>query len=784
MVHTTEQKLKSQSLKDAGISLYLWENPDRQLAKDQILAQRPSYRRLGKWVMAQAQSRLSRPGDTLIQDYQFRNMSASLLEAFRDQTWQAVIVVQSSSAHWHQFLPPTPVRALMMHDVRALLFERKARTADGWGEAFKAWVESIRYQGYERRNIASYDLVIAVSPDDAKFIEEHYSPRRILTLPIPVDSAYFAADGTVQEHPRRIVFPGMMNYPPNADAACYFAEQVFPQIRREMPEAEFWIVGRDPTEKVQALRSIDGVHVTGFVPDIREYIAQAAVIAVPLRYGSGMRQKILEAWAMEKCVVSTSIGAEGLEFEVGNDLIVADGTQALTESCLRALDDPGLRDRVRSAGRHIIRQRHDPSLLGRRYFQTIKRIIDEKRVCDPPMDVYIDLRWMYPGRAGGIETLARSFLSELSLLDRHNHYLVDLPTEVFDDIHLAPDGHIRLRTPDDLVSKSRRFMNRTKRSVRRRLSMDVWLTPSVEMLRWAHDTQAEIALSIPGYLSQDVQLLSNVLVVPDIQHEYFPEFFSPEHLEERKRIYTASINKADRLCAISEFTRQTLIERLGVPPNKVITTYLAAQPRFAPGDPTPILDHYGLQSQDYIFFPGHTWPHKNHVVAIESLELLRGESSLDPLLVLTGSPRQAQAELLNAIRDLGLQDRVRFLGYCPEDHMPGLYQGAAALLFPSLFEGFGMPVLEAMSCGCPVVCSNTTSLPEVAGGAALLVDPTSKEDIATALSRALTDQELRKRMIADGLAQAAKFTWKRFTLQIVQALHQVRQSRTETDGQP
>jgi glycosyltransferase involved in cell wall biosynthesis len=144
------------------------------------------------------------------------------------------------------------------------------------------------------------------------------------------------------------------------------------------------------------------------------------------------------------------------------------------------------------------------------------------------------------------------------------------------------------------------------------------------------------------------------------------------------------------------------------------------------------------------------------------------------LLVCTGGEREAHPEILKCIRESALEDRVRFLGYCPKEHLPSLYENAGAMVFPSLFEGFGMPVLEAMWCGCPVVCSNTTSLPEIAGDAALLVDPLNPEEFADSIFKVLTDQELRHDLIKKGLIQARKFTWRRFTLQLVQAMSEVR----------
>src|SRR5262249_415580 len=135
--------------------------------------------------------------------------------------------------------------------------------------------------------------------------------------------------------------------------------------------------------------------------------------------------------------------------------------------------------------------------------------------------------------------------------------------------------------------------------------------------------------------------------------------------------------------------------------------------------------------------------------------------------------REAQPEIERRVAEWGLEGQVRFLGYCPADDMPTLYRGAAALVFPSLFEGFGMPVLEAMASGCPVVCGNTTSVPQVAGDAAVLLDPGDHEGWAAAMARLLTVREWAEEWRQRGLRQAARFSWRRHTLQTLGILYRV-----------
>ena len=310
------------------------------------------------------------------------------------------------------------------------------------------------------------------------------------------------------------------------------------------------------------------------------------------------------------------------------------------------------------------------------------------------------------------------------------------------------------------------------------LHLDYWRSHEVEQLQFARNLDADIALSIPGFIKPDLFPLKNVLVVLDLQHEYLPKFFAPNVLEERRRVYGSSIKHADYMLAISEYSRRTVIEKYHVVPELIETAHLAADPIFYPETPRKhsveeIMAKYHLPQGEYLYFPAHTWLHKNHKGALEALSVLRDHYKLRPLLVCTGGFREAQEEIEQTIENLGLRDQVRFLGYCPVDELPLLYDGAAAMVYPSLFEGFGMPVVEAMMCGCPVVCSNTTSLPEIAGDAALLIDPLSPEAIADALYIVLTDTAFRDGLIERGKNQASRFSWRKFTWQVVEALYKV-----------
>jgi glycosyltransferase involved in cell wall biosynthesis len=384
--------------------------------------------------------------------------------------------------------------------------------------------------------------------------------------------------------------------------------------------------------------------------------------------------------------------------------------------------------------------------------------------------------------AGGIENLSRSFLNQLLELDGLNRYNVSVPCEVKYDFDVRSHPNFRITLADGPGHYWRQLLWQGSQFLHHGFKADYWRSSEVEALRRSRALKAEVALSIPGYIHPDLYPLANVLVVPDIQHEYCPEFFPTHILGERRRVYTDSIKRADHLCAISKFTRQTLIERLGIPPDRVTATPLAADPLFHPESPyrgnhEEVLKKYGLKPGEYFFLPGHTWPHKNHRAALQALAILRQSYHLEPLLVCTGNPKEAHPELLNLVQDLQLNERVRFLGYCPMSEMPAFYEGAAALVFPSFFEGFGMPLLEAMWCDCPIVCSNATSLPEVAGDAALFFDPHSPEELAAAMGRILTDDQLRRTLIERGRQKVKEFSWLKFSGEIIRILHEVWEKR-------
>jgi glycosyltransferase involved in cell wall biosynthesis len=220
--------------------------------------------------------------------------------------------------------------------------------------------------------------------------------------------------------------------------------------------------------------------------------------------------------------------------------------------------------------------------------------------------------------------------------------------------------------------------------------------------------------------------------------------------------------RAGHLIAVSEQSKRDVIEAYGISPDKITVIYEAADPRFCPQPVEIVADvraRYGLPDR-YLLFVGTIEPRKNLGRILTAFERLHA-AGLTDALVIVGKRGWLYDDFFTRVEGSPAKQAVIFPGFIPDADLPAVYAGSQALAFPSEFEGFGLPVLEAMACGTPVVCSNTSSLPEVAHNAALLIDPLDVDALTDALRRVLSDPALAANLRARGLTQAARFSWAR-----------------------
>jgi glycosyltransferase involved in cell wall biosynthesis len=197
-------------------------------------------------------------------------------------------------------------------------------------------------RAFERAQCRRFDHVVAVSTRDLDVFRKDYQVKSVSEVPTGVDTEYFRPAGEVEAQPLDLVFTGSMDWLPNEDAVLYFTEAILPRVRAALPGVTLTVVGRNPSPRVIALSRRDpAVRVTGSVPDVRPYIERAALFVVPLRVAGGTRLKIYEAMAMERAVISTSIGAEGLPVRDGVDIILADAPERFAMAVIGLLNDRG-----------------------------------------------------------------------------------------------------------------------------------------------------------------------------------------------------------------------------------------------------------------------------------------------------------------------------------------------------------------------------------------------------------------------------------------------------------
>jgi glycosyltransferase involved in cell wall biosynthesis len=253
--------------------------------------------------------------------------------------------------------------------------------------------------------------------------------------------------------------------------------------------------------------------------------------------------------------------------------------------------------------------------------------------------------------------------------------------------------------------------------------------------------------------------LATVVNLHDVQHHDYPEHFSRAQLVWRRITYDDAARRSSLTLTLSQHARAKIIEHVGIEPDRVVAIGLAvdhARFRTEPAaDEEERLAGLGLPKR-FLFYPASLWPHKNHTRLIESLARV---ADRDIHLVLSGATFKRLAPLITAAEANGVGDRVHHLGFITEPALPAVYRRAIALVFPSTYEGFGTPPIEAMACGCPVASSRAASLAEVCGEAALELDPYDIDQMAAALNRVVGDRQVRSTLRERGLKQAKQFSW-------------------------
>jgi alpha-1,3-rhamnosyl/mannosyltransferase len=361
------------------------------------------------------------------------------------------------------------------------------------------------------------------------------------------------------------------------------------------------------------------------------------------------------------------------------------------------------------------------------------------------LTVGLNLLWLVPGVVGGSEGYATGLLDPLTKRDDVDVVAFGLPGFVTAYPQLAAAAHTVVPPIPD-----------GRHVLRRVLIENAWLP------RHLRAQKVDLVHHLGGIVPPGCRVPA-VVTLHDLQYLSYPAYFSAA-----KRRYFAmtqgrSLKRAEVVTAVSEFTRTQAIEAFDLDEAKVVVVPPVVRPMPAVSDDrrAALLDELGVQAP-YILYPAATYPHKNHAMLLEAFAAVT--KTEDVSLVLTGavgagawgSAHSTRADLADLTARLGIDDQVKSLGYVTAEQLAALYQGAEMLAFPSRFEGFGLPVVEAMAAGCPVVAADATALPSLVGDAGVLLDPDDVPGWARAISELLADDAARERLSDAGRARAAE----------------------------
>jgi len=732
-------------------------------------------RRIRWWVLKRLLRIHFQPHDAFDKLATLANCAPQLLSALSHGQWNAMVFIQTNIEPWFDYLPASGAKLVYFHDVRSDYLERSIPLP---GEAPKVPSEIKAIFQQEQRITERADLVGFVSELDCQRAQRMFQMKAEAGVaPIPVDTSYYEPrPQDWKRDPRLLVlFTGHLSHPPNVDAILFFLREIWPQVLLQCPQAIFQAVGMVPAASVVAeMQASPRCELHADVPDIRPYFWNAGVYVVPMRFGGGVRQKIFEAWSMRVPVVCTSMAAEGIGAENGTNCWIEDSTANFAKRIAALCQLPG-ESPVVQAAKICVESHNSIDAAAPKFQALVERAIHVRK--QRPFKVLFDLRWMEIGKAGGIEQATYELVSAISQLDRHNAYRILAPRSACTEWDFSAGFQVKRLYSDPASSQFEVARSFLANRLAEGFGMYPVLTPQMRSLAFYHKLDFDIVHSIPSYTHPDMIGFPSVLTIHDLQHLHYPQFFSQEEYAEREQLYRGSAERAKHIICISEFTRQDVHRQYGIPLEKMSTVWnIPSRNVWQPlseSARTALLAGMQLTSP-FFFFPAHCWPHKNHARLIEAFQSIASELPAGTKLVMTGRqfPEDHPAAIL--IRDNNLFSCVKHLGYRSPLEVRALFQGCLVLVFPSLFEGYGMPVAEAIIAGKPVLCSNVTSLPELAGDAALTFDPNNVEEIAKSMLDVATKAELRATLIDAAMNRRPLFSARRRaiqTLSIYQHVH-------------
>lgn len=391
-----------------------------------------------------------------------------------------------------------------------------------------------------------------------------------------------------------------------------------------------------------------------------------------------------------------------------------------------------------------------------------KKILPIVKTIDRPVRIWVDGYEANVEQRVGSGQVAVELLKHLYQIDQINQYTILLPSAKLADL------------PEERTNWQYQILKPHR----------LWTRIALPLKLLSAKQKPDVFFS-PGHYAPLWSRIPRVITIFDLAYWNFPEMFKPRDLWQLKHWSKQSIKKAKQIITISQSTKADLLKHYKVLSKNITVAYPGYdqnifKEQLSSEHRQQILDKYQIKG-DYFIYTGTLQPRKNLIRLIDAFSKLIHEpgQNFDMQLVIVGKTKGAgrqgwmYQEILDRPKQLGIEDRVIFTGFAPTEELPYLMSGALAYVLPSLYEGFGIPVVEAMACGTPVIVSKVSSLPEVVGSAGIQVDPTSIDQIEHALRLMATDQKLRLKLSKLGLEQVKQFNWQKMARQVLKVLQEV-----------
>ena len=363
------------------------------------------------------------------------------------------------------------------------------------------------------------------------------------------------------------------------------------------------------------------------------------------------------------------------------------------------------------------------------------------------MRVGINLTNLFPGKIGGAEQYVRNVIHEMAYMDKITVYAFvnEAAFSTFND-----EGNAKIVKISDAENRD------------------------TQLRFWIDNQNIDIMFCPLFFIAPSDCPIPAVASILDVQHEFFPQYFSRQVLEDIRKSTANTLAQAAGILTISEYSKQTIVDKYNVPTDKIAVTYLNSDGVFdLPLEQARKEEMKKKIGADYIFYPANSWPHKNHLNLLKAYSILKDKYHSKLKMVFTGDGKQQKKEIEDYILQHGLREDIIYLGYLSQDAMPYVFSNATVMAFPSVFEGFGIPLVEAMKAKVAVACSKCGSIPEVAGDAALYFDAYNPEDIAAKIYSLEIDSELRSELIKKGESVAKKYSWEKCAHETVSYLKKI-----------